>query len=226
MSGRCVPPANGSLRIQASPGACSSSRTDATALGMAPRCTGMCSACITIRPPASNRAVEASRRSLMLAECAERTSTTPISSQAARRRADQHLEGDRVEPAHRSSTTASASAVARQPGGTTSVAPGSSNTAGPLQLGRAGPQRPARRPRSPNRTGARAAPLGAGRRGRRRGLGPRQGRRHPHGHQLELRVRRRRSRSAAVGGGEPLAQLLGRRARARPPPPSSKAWPA
>ena len=44
----------------------------------------MCSACMTMRPRASNSAVEASRRSLMLAECAERTSTAPISSQAAR----------------------------------------------------------------------------------------------------------------------------------------------
>src|SRR4051812_496713 len=44
----------------------------------------MCSACITICPPGSNRAVEASRRFLMFAEWAERTSTAPISSQAAR----------------------------------------------------------------------------------------------------------------------------------------------
>src|SRR5215217_441812 len=51
---------------------------------MAPRWTGMCSACMTIWPWASNSAVEASRRSLMLAEWALRTSTTPISSQAAR----------------------------------------------------------------------------------------------------------------------------------------------
>ena len=61
-----------------------SSRTAATAAGIAPRCTGMCSACITISPRASNRAVEASRRSLMLAEWAARTSTAPISWQAAR----------------------------------------------------------------------------------------------------------------------------------------------
>src|SRR3954453_18060332 len=45
----------------------------------------MCSACMTIRPWWSNSAVEASRRSLMLAEWALRTSTTPISSHAARR---------------------------------------------------------------------------------------------------------------------------------------------
>src|SRR3954452_829524 len=45
----------------------------------------MCSACMTIWPWWSNSAVEASRRSLMLAEWALRTSTTPISSHAARR---------------------------------------------------------------------------------------------------------------------------------------------
>src|SRR4051794_22133122 len=45
----------------------------------------MCSACMTIWPSGSNSAVEASRRSLMFAECAERTSTAPISSHAARR---------------------------------------------------------------------------------------------------------------------------------------------
>ncbi len=44
----------------------------------------MCSACITISPAGSNSAVEASRRSLMLAEWAERISTAPISSQVAR----------------------------------------------------------------------------------------------------------------------------------------------
>ena len=44
----------------------------------------MCSACITSSPAASKSAVEQSRRSLMFAECAERISTAPISSQAAR----------------------------------------------------------------------------------------------------------------------------------------------
>jgi len=39
---------------------------------------------MTMRPRSSKSAVEASRRSLMLAEWAERTSTAPISSQAAR----------------------------------------------------------------------------------------------------------------------------------------------
>src|SRR3982751_3266251 len=43
----------------------------------------MCSACMTISPRGSNSAVEQSRRSLMFAECALRTSAAPISSHAA-----------------------------------------------------------------------------------------------------------------------------------------------
>src|ERR1043166_1178688 len=54
--------------------------TAATASGIAPRCTGMCSACAIIRPRSSNSAVEQSRRSLMLAEKEERMRTAPISS--------------------------------------------------------------------------------------------------------------------------------------------------
>jgi hypothetical protein len=44
----------------------------------------MCSACATIRPASSKIAVEQSRRSLMLAENAERISAAPISSAIAR----------------------------------------------------------------------------------------------------------------------------------------------
>ena len=58
--------------------------TAATEAGIAPRCTGMCSAWATIRPAASKIAVEQSRRSLMFAENAARTSTAPISSAIAR----------------------------------------------------------------------------------------------------------------------------------------------
>ena len=54
--------------------------TAATASGIAPRWTGMCSACAIIRPRWSKSAVEQSRRSLMFAEKEERTSTAPISS--------------------------------------------------------------------------------------------------------------------------------------------------
>ena len=84
MSGRWVPPANGSFRIQDSPGCWGSPITAATASGIEPRWTGMCSACMTSSPLRSNRAVEQSRRSLMLGECAERIRTAPISSQIER----------------------------------------------------------------------------------------------------------------------------------------------
>ncbi len=80
MSGRCVPPAYGSLRIHTSPGTGPRAMTAATDSGIAPRCTGMCSACATIRPDASNSAAEQSLRSLMFEEYALRTSTVPISS--------------------------------------------------------------------------------------------------------------------------------------------------
>ena len=61
--------------------------TAATAAGIAPRCTGMCSACMTISPPASNSAVEQSRRSLMFAECARGRAPrpSPRTRRAARR---------------------------------------------------------------------------------------------------------------------------------------------
>src|SRR5579884_126414 len=80
MSGRCVPPVYGSFSAHTSPGARSSCLAAATASGIAPRWTGMCSACAIIRPPSSKSAVEQSRRSLMFAEKAERIRTTPISS--------------------------------------------------------------------------------------------------------------------------------------------------
>src|SRR4051795_7022445 len=80
MSGRCVPPRYGSLRIHTSPARGSRSITAATDSGIAPRWTGMCSAWATMRPSASNSAAEQSRRSLMFDEYAPRISTAPISS--------------------------------------------------------------------------------------------------------------------------------------------------
>src|SRR2546426_485587 len=85
ISGRCVPPVYGSLIAHTSPGAGSCLITAATASGIAPRWTGMCSACAIILPRSSKSAVEQSRRSLMFAEKAERTRTAPISSAVARR---------------------------------------------------------------------------------------------------------------------------------------------
>ena len=84
ISGRWVPPVYGSFSAHTSPSAGLRSITAATASGIAPRCTGMCSAWTTMRPAASNSAVEQSRRSLMLEENAARISTAPISSAIAR----------------------------------------------------------------------------------------------------------------------------------------------
>ena len=88
MSGRCVPPVNGSLRIQTSPGLRVALRcTAATASGIAPRCTGMCSAWATIRPVA----VEERRRAV-----------APLLDVGREGGADQrraHLLGDRAQRA-------------------------------------------------------------------------------------------------------------------------------
>ena len=70
------------MKTSSGPG--SQAITAATDAGIAPRCTGMCSAWATIRPAASKIAVEQSRRSLMFAENAERISAAPISSATAR----------------------------------------------------------------------------------------------------------------------------------------------
>ena len=72
MSGRWVPPRNGSLRIHRSSApigpAAASAATASTAAGIDPRWTGMCSACMTSSPLGSKSAVEQSRRSLMFGE--------------------------------------------------------------------------------------------------------------------------------------------------------------
>ena len=61
--------------------------TEATEAGIAPRCTGMCSAWTSRRPSAVNTAHEESARSLMFGLNAARRSTTPISSAIPVRRA-------------------------------------------------------------------------------------------------------------------------------------------
>ena len=102
--------------------------TAATASGIAPRWTGMCSACTTIRPRSSKSAVEQSRRSLMFAEKAERTRTAPISSAIARRT----LPITWSSTSHRLSTSVPSPFVSPlQPSGTQHVAPGSSTSCGP-----------------------------------------------------------------------------------------------
>ena len=181
----------------------------------------MCSACITIWPPASNRAVEASRRSLMFAECAERTSTAPISSQAAR-----------SAPSITCSVTGpirSCRALQRhgrrlrrarcQPGGTTSVEPSAARSRpGPPAAPRRAPARarlqlaarehePARAPRSAAPPAAARARLGPGARGG-----------HADRDELELRLVVRVAVAALVRAVEGLAQIVhGGARRARPP---------
>ena len=80
MSGRCDPPAAGSLVTNTSPGrttgcAASTPRIDSL---IAPRCTGMCGALATSPPAASNTAHEKSSRSRMFVDSAVRCSTTPM----------------------------------------------------------------------------------------------------------------------------------------------------
>ena len=122
-SGRCVPPAYGSFRIHGSPGPGSCARTAATASGIAPRWTGMCSACVTMPPASSKSAVEQSRRSLMFAENAERTSTAPISSAIARRPLPMTWSSTGDHAVLRSTSVPCGSVSPAQPSGTQAVAP-------------------------------------------------------------------------------------------------------
>ena len=63
MSGRCMPPSNGSFIANTSPGWMSPSKhfiTDCSATGIAPRCPDSVSPCATITPSPSANAVEKS----------------------------------------------------------------------------------------------------------------------------------------------------------------------
>ena len=130
MSGRCVPPVNGSLTAKISPGAGSRSITAATASGIAPRWTGMCSAWAT--HPA--RVVEEGGRAV-----------APLLDVRRERGADQrraHLLSDRQERAADDLefdfhvlvriSVLFPSLSPSHPGGTQQVAPASSRTAGPV----------------------------------------------------------------------------------------------
>ena len=114
----------------------SCSMTAATASGIAPRWTGMCSACAIMRPRSSKSAVEQSRRSLMLAENAERISTAPISSATERSalpRTWSSIFTLSSRSRHLSSAaTLSPSLAPTHPRGSQQVEPSSSSTAGPV----------------------------------------------------------------------------------------------
>ena len=92
----------------------------------------MCSACMTIWPSASNSAQEASRRSLMLAECGGLDEHGAHLLAGGAQGAGDDPQRDRVD-AHRFSSriVPDSSTSPAQPGGTASVASGSSTSAGP-----------------------------------------------------------------------------------------------
>ena len=209
MSGRCVPPAYGSLRMKTSSGP--GSQRDHGRHGRRASRRGGRGCARPGRPSArasSKSAVEQSRRSLMFAENAERISTAPISSATARSAqpitcsCDVHVRVTTSEPSRQSRPT--------QPAGIQAVAPSSSTTpvAGPRRAGA-------------SVAGAAPAP--------RRHVG------RPHARRARAAGRGRRSRSAprARGGTlgdvaaerdgqlERLARRSGRRPRPRPAAPRS-----
>ena len=221
MSGRWVPPRNGSLRIQASPGACSSSSTAATGARHRAEVHGdVLGLHRPSGPSASNSAVEASRRSLMFAEWAERTSTAPISSHAARSAPSITWRAIGSSPLIASITTASPSRGRRPARRHHQRRAGQLDDRRPLDRrprpGR-GPRRRATRRRSA-RAGCRARSASPARRGSRLGAGQRHG--HAHGHQLELGVRV--GVAVALGVGAVERARAGRRVGLgrRPPPPA------
>src|SRR3954470_13542142 len=171
------------------PSAWSSPSTAATDAGIAPRWTGMCSACMTISPWASKSAVEQSWRSLMLAECALRMSTAPISSQAAR---------SAPVATCRAMGSRSATAQDHRPGRVAAPAPAVRHDE--RRLGQGDDRRPGDGPGVAVVAGL-PADVGAG-------LDPR----GAHGDELDVGLGVAIAVALLVGGGERLAQ----RARLRP----------
>ena len=187
----------------------------------------MCSACMTISPLASNRAVEASRRSLMFAECAERTSTAPISSHAARSAPTITWSVTGIHAAQRSITTRPAAGMSAAPAGRHHERrPGQLDDRRAVHARRRRAEHlgvpPARRRSA--RAGCRAA-AGRPRAGSRQ-LRARLGDRDAHGHELELGVRVGVAVALARGRASNASRSSPGRARARPSTVSSNAWPA
>ena len=131
MSGRCVPPVYGSFSTHTSSGAGSWAITAATASGIAPRWTGMCSAWTIMRPARSKSAVEQSRRSLMFEENAERTSTAPISSAIARSELPITCSSTGITGCRSRTSVPEPSVSPTQPSAIQQVAPASSTSSGP-----------------------------------------------------------------------------------------------
>ena len=167
----------------------------------------MCSACMTIAPVGVEQGRGRVAALLDVGRMGRAHQHRAHLLAGGAQRAQHHLEGDRADPAHasRSRTTASASAVARQPGGTTSVAPSSSKTAGPVELRLAGAEhaRLGLLAGEHDAAGAALVGLGGGARAR---LRPGSGRRDADGHELQLGVLVRVSVAGLVRLVERLAQ--------------------
>ena len=132
MSGRCVPPVNGSLTTKTSPGP-----GRARARRRPPRASrrggrGCARPGRSSARPASKSAVEQSRRSLMLAEKAERMSAAPISSATARSALPRTWSSIFRRHALVRIRVLFPSLTPTHPGGSQQVAPSSSTTAGPV----------------------------------------------------------------------------------------------
>ena len=136
MSGRCVPPEYGSFMAKTSPGSGSRSMMAATASGIAPRWTGMCSAWATMRPSRVEERRRAVAPLLDVRRVGAPDQDGPHLLGDARQGAGQHREGYGIQPlfAHLSLQHERAYAVhspRHQPGLTTQVDSLNSTIAGP-----------------------------------------------------------------------------------------------
>ena len=102
MSGRCVPPANGSLRIHdhGRPGRRGRVPGRRRPAGIAPRCTGMCSACITISPVGVEQRGGAVAALLDVRRVRRAHEHGAHLLAGGAQRADHDLQRDRVQAAH------------------------------------------------------------------------------------------------------------------------------
>jgi hypothetical protein len=140
MSGRCVPPRNGSFSASTSPGLNgASSITSRTAAGIAPRCTGMCAACATISPGRVEHRARVIAPLLDVRRVRGVPSASPISSAMevsaasaiARSEAESVIRRLVAPPVRSSSRFPCASASATHPGSTRVVVSSCVTIAGP-----------------------------------------------------------------------------------------------
>ena len=131
MSGRCVPPAKGSFSAHTSPGAGSWRMTAATASGIAPRWTGMCSAC---DDHAATVVEQRGRAVATLLDVRRERGADEHRAHLLRDRAQRAADHLQLDGDHRTRSRTSvpcASVSPAQPSGTQQVAPSSTTSSGP-----------------------------------------------------------------------------------------------